>query len=404
MGPFRFGCKKIAGSRPVPAAENVAAVDEKRRDLRMAWCRDYKAGADGAANRLTVMGLPAAATRCALYTRMDAFEKRWNLNLRDTARLEDFQLVRTVGLGAFGRVLYVTARISKRGYAMKAMKKQKLVVMEQVERVFAEKRILQSVVHPFMVNLRFVFKTNSYLFIVMPFVPGGELYSYMRAFKSFTEEQSRFVSAQLILALQYLHSMNIVYRDLKPENILLECDGYIKLTDFGFAKRVTSADRKTTSFVGTPEYMAPEMLVRVRRMQGYGLTVDWWALGVLVYECVAGAPPFSGASLLQVFDHIVKGQYEIPDHFSDPLADLVMRLFETDESRRIGCGAAGSDEIRAHQWYASVNWQALLEKKLPSEFVPKCSGDDPTINFEKFDEDPMEDAVKDEYSSLFRHF
>lgn len=364
-------------------------------------CRKHDANAD---ELMAVVGAPAATPNRSLFTKADAFEKRWNLSLRDTARLEDFVLHRTVGLGAFGRVLYVTAKMSKRSYAMKAMKKEKLVRMEQVERVFAEKRILQSVVHPFMVNLRFVFKTNSYLYIVMPFVPGGELYSYMRAFKTFSESQSMFVSGQLILALQYLHNMNIVYRDLKPENILLECDGYIKITDFGFAKRVALTDRRTTSFVGTPEYMAPEMLVRVRRMKGYGVTIDWWALGVLIYECVAGMPPFSGASLLQVFDRIVKGQYEIPDQFSDPLADLVMRLFETDESRRIGCGPAGSDEIKTHQWYANMNWQALLEKKLPSEFVPKCTNDDPTANFDVFEEEPMEDAVRDEYSSLFRHF
>lgn len=393
---------RLPGKQIIIASAADHAVVDAKVDDKEARRREH----DG--NKKALMSAPATPSQGqGLFTKADAFERRWNLNLRDTAKLEDFVVHRTVGLGAFGRVLYVTAKMRNHGYAMKAMKKEKLVRMEQVERVLAEKRILQSVVHPFMVNLRFVFKSNSYLFMVMPFVAGGEIYSYMRAYKTFSEAQCRFVSGQLILALQYLHAMGIVYRDLKPENVLLDCDGYVKITDFGFAKRIggaAGAQPSTTSFVGTPEYMAPEMLVRVRRAKGYSFTVDWWALGVLVYECAAGEPPFSGASLLQVFDHIVKGRYEIPEQFSDPLADLLMQLFETDESRRIGCGQLGSDEIKAHQWYASMNWQALLEKKLPSEFMPKCGANDPTANFDRFEEEPLEEAVKDEYSSLFRHF
>ncbi len=333
----------------------------------------------------------------------ESFEKRWNLNLRETAAEGDFHVFRTVGLGAFGRVFYVKHKKNKHDYAMKTMKKEKIVRMEQVNRVFLEKRILQSVVHPFLTNLRFVFKTNSYLHIVMPFVRGGEIFSYLRSMRMFSERQTRFYSGQIILALQYLHGAGIVYRDLKPENVLLECDGYIRITDYGFSKRL-EGQKTTVSFVGTPEYMAPEMLVRSRRLRGYSYSVDWWSLGVFIYESAAGMPPFLGSSLLQVFDNIVKGQYQIPDHFGAAMADLVQKLFLNDVGARIGCRASGAEELKAHEWFSDMNWQALIEKKVPSEFVPNCTVADVTSNFDLYYEEPLEQATDEEYVEEFKNF
>lgn len=342
------------------------------------------------------------ATSPSLDIQKERFEKRWNLNLHDTADLSDFQIHRTVGVGAFGRVLYVMHKKNKHDYALKMMLKEKIVRTDQVSRVFFEKRIMMATAHPYLVDLRFVFKTNSYLCIVMPFIRGGEIYSYLRSKKTFSEYQTRFYSAQIILALQYMHRMNILYRDLKPENILLECDGYIKITDFGFAKRIEN--KKTKSFVGTPEYMAPEMLIKERRLEGYGFSVDWWSLGVFIYESAAGQPPFSGSSLLQVFDKIVKCQFRIPDHFSLGLSDLVDQLFQLEVSKRIGCSEQGAEQIKAHPWFQLLNWQALFEKKIPPEFVPNCKLADPTANFDQYEETSLEDTPEVQYAEEFKMF
>lgn len=330
------------------------------------------------------------------------FENRWKLVLRDTASLDDFEIIRTIGVGAFGRVLCVKNKTNKRFYALKVLQKEKIVRLEQVQRVFNEKRILQSVVSPFLVDLRFVFKTNSYLFLVMPMIRGGETYSYLRTLKRFSEFQTKFYSGQITLAFQYLHSMNIVYRDLKPENILLECDGYVKIIDFGFAKRLENGS--TTSFVGTPEYMAPELLIRTKRILGYGCSVDWWTLGIFIYESACGEPPFAGSSLLQIFDRIVKRKYKVPNDLSENLVNLIDSILQTDLNDRIGCKGKGAEEIKNHPFFKDMDWQALYDKKIPAEFVPSCEGEDFTKNFEKFEELPFEERSKEEYVEEFKDF
>ncbi|XKL64091.1 hypothetical protein PGB90_004177 [Kerria lacca] len=333
-----------------------------------------------------------------------SFEKRWNIPMRQSASLENFEIHRTVGRGAFGRVLYVLEKRRKVDYAMKVMRKEKIVRTGQIKRVILEKRILLAVVHPFLVNLRFVFKTNSNLFLVMPFIKGGEIYGYMRTFNMFSENQTRFYSGQIILALQYLHEMGILYRDLKPENILMECDGYIKITDFGFAKRLENKDKITMSFVGTPEYMAPEMLIRAKRLSGYSFSVDWWMLGVFIYESASGGLPFYGSSLLNLFNNIVKAEYTIPTHFSVAITDLIKNLFQVDVRSRIGSRKNGVEELKTHVWFENLNWQALLEKKLPTEFVPNCTNSDATSNFAYFEEEPFEESQTEEFVNEFKDF
>ncbi|XP_065217362.1 cAMP-dependent protein kinase catalytic subunit gamma-like [Planococcus citri] len=330
------------------------------------------------------------------------FEKKWKLILRDTAKLSDFEIIRTIGVGAFGRVLCVKNLKNQKYYALKALKKEKIVRLEQVQRVHYEKRILQSVVSPFLVDLRFVFKTNSYLFLVMPMIRGGEIYSYLKTLRHFSEHQTRFYSAQIILAFQYLHSLNVVYRDLKPENVLLECDGYIKIIDYGFAKRLEGD--KTTSFVGTPEYMAPEMLIKTRRAEGYSCSVDWWTLGIFVYECITGEPPFAGASLLQLFDSIVKKRYRPSAEIGPNVIDLIDNLLQVDVAERLGCKGKGSEELKKHVFFAGLNWHALYEKKITPEFVPPCQGDDFTKNFERFEELPFHETEVEEFVDEFKEF
>lgn len=333
----------------------------------------------------------------------DRFEKRWKMKIANTAQFDDFDWKRTIGIGSFGRVVYATHKRSHHSYAIKILNKSTVVRMEQVEQTLMEKRILQSVTSKFLIDLRYVFKTNSNLFLVMPFIQGGELFTYMRNSDSFADSQVMFYAAQVVLAFEYLHAMDIVYRDLKPENVLLDCDGYLRMVDYGFAKRLGS-DGKTYSFVGTPEYVAPEMLIPNQRRSGYGFSVDWWSLGVFVWELKSRQTPFAGDSLFQVFDRIVKGKYSLPKNWDTVLADLLKRIFQVDVTKRIGCGVNGSNEIKDHAWFATVSWGLLYAKKVEPPFLPQCSNEDVLSNYLHFEEKPIRESDKEEYAQLFQNF
>lgn len=202
---------------------------------------------------------------------------------RKTLRLtlEDFNIKQTVGTGSFARVHLAQSKINDKYYAIKAINKKDLVSRRQVEHAQNERYILGSVSHPFIVKLWGTFQSESHVFLVMDYIPGGELFRQIRTKKGFTEEHAKFYAAEVMLALEYLHTQDVAYRDLKPENILIDHRGHIKLTDFGFAKKVTDI---TWTVCGTPDYLAPEII----RSQGYTKAVDWWSLGVLIYEMLTG--------------------------------------------------------------------------------------------------------------------
>lgn len=346
---------------------------------------------------------PDTPTDSPIEGERDRFEKRWKMNVSNTAQFDDFDWKRTIGLGSFGRVVYAIHKRSHHGYAIKILNRSTIVRMEQVERTLMEKRILQSVTSKFLIDLRYVFKTNSNLFLVMPFIQGGELFTYMMKSDSFPDSQVMFYAAQVVLVFEYLHSMDIVYRDLKPENVLLDCDGYLRIVDYGFAKRLGS-DRKTYSFVGTPEYVAPEMLIPNQRRAGYGFSVDWWSLGVFVWELKGRQTPFAGDNLFQLFDRIVKGKYTLPKNWDAQLGDLLKRIFQVDVTKRIGCGGSGSNEIKGHAWFSAVSWGLLYAKKVEPAFIPPCSDEDVLSNYSHFEEKPVSESEKEEYAQLFQHF
>ena len=245
------------------------------------------------------------------------------------------------------------------------------------------------------------YKDEKNLYMLMEYVAGGEIFSHLRRANWFSNETTRFFSGAIVLAIQYLHAKGIVYRDLKPENLLLDQHGYMKITDFGFAKTV--ADR-TWTLCGTPEYLAPEII----QSKGHGKGVDWWALGILIFEMLAGYPPFFDENPFGIYQKILAGKIDFPRHFDIQAKDLVRKLLSADRTKRIGNLKNGAEDIKKHKWYKGFDWNLLYGYQYRSPIVPEIRSEGDTHNFDKYPESvedlsgPIVDAATSE--KLFYDF
>uniref|UniRef100_A0A8C7KVI9 Protein kinase cAMP-dependent X-linked catalytic subunit n=1 Tax=Oncorhynchus kisutch TaxID=8019 RepID=A0A8C7KVI9_ONCKI len=288
-----------------------------------------------------------SAKTCASSPMLLAGAASLTLNNR-TYSLDDLDTIATVGTGTFGRVFLVKDKKSRAFYALKAMKIPDVIRLKQEQHVHNEKEVLTEVNHPFLIRLFWTHHDDRLLYMLMDYVPGGELFSYLRSRGRFSNTTGLFYSTEIVCAIEYLHSKEIVYRDLKPENILLDSEGHIRLTDFGFAKKLSD---RTWTLCGTPEYLAPEVI----QSKGHGRAVDWWALGILVFEMLAG--------------------------------DLIKKFLVIDRARRLGNMKNGADDVKKHRWFKSIDWDGVPLRKLKPPIVPKVSHEGDTSNFDAYPED-----------------
>jgi len=315
---------------------------------------------------------------------------------------------RCIGVGTFGRVRVAEVSSVKDEHhqpvviAIKIMKKTELVRLKQVEHVKNEVHILQAIDHPFIATLYHSFMDDRNLYLLQEFVPGGQLYRLIGHNQRLPNNSARFYAAQVVMAMQYFHGEHIIYRDLNPENVLLDEQGYVKLVDFGFAKRINLDDisAKTWTLCGTPEYLAPEII----QSKGHSKEVDWWALGILMHEMLAGFPPYYDQDQFKIYQQILGPKKEFPKHFEPHAVELIGKLLTKERKARIGSSKNGAEDIKKHKWYRGLNWAALYNRTMsvPSEasasalcetqgpkqlLLPKTGVE--ASNFENFEEYPL---------------
>lgn len=302
--------------------------------------------------------------------------------------IEDFDQLKILGQGAFGKVVLAQKKDNKKIYAIKILKKREILATDQLEHTLAEKLILSHVNHPFLVGLEYSFQTVERVYFVMEFMKGGELFQHLRKVKKFTEEQAKFFAACVTLGLGHLHTKNYIYRDLKLENILLDELGYAKLTDFGLAKFIQKGDKALT-FCGTPEYLAPEVILG----KGHNRPADWWSLGILIYEMMHGLPPFYSTNMNMMYKRAIKDTVHWKSNvkISKNAKDIIVKLLSKNPRKRLG-SEADSLEVLSHPWFESLDWTDLLERKLKSPYIPETSG---TNWIHNFDSDFTSQKIRD---------
>ncbi|XP_020540672.1 probable serine/threonine protein kinase IRE isoform X1 [Jatropha curcas] len=318
-----------------------------------------------------------------------------NTYSKDRTSIEDFEIIKPISKGAFGRVFLAKKRATGDLFAIKVLKKADMIRKNAVESILAERNILISVRYPFVVRFFYSFTCRENLYLVMEYLNGGDLYSLLRNLGCLDEDMARMYIAEVVLALEYLHSLSVIHRDLKPDNLLIGQDGHLKLTDFGLSKvgLINSTDdlsgtsfsstdffddhetkshnsskrdqRQKHSVVGTPDYLAPEILLGM----GHGATADWWSVGIILFELLVGLPPFNAETPQQIFDNIMNRDIpwpKVPEEMSFEACDLIDKLLTENPVQRLG--ATGAKEVKQHPFFRNINWDTLARQK--ATFIP----------------------------------
>ena len=330
---------------------------------------------------------------------------------------DDFDIIKVIGRGYIGKVYLVKYKKNGKYYAMKMMRKDQILSEELKDNILLEKNILMEAQCDFILSLSFFYQTQERMYFITPFLQGGDLYHKLKTDFIFDEDLVKFYSAQIAIALQYLHDFGIVYRDLKPENILLDEDGYIKLCDFGASVKLHGTE-KDFNFAGSPEYASPEMI----SYQGHTAMTDWWSLGILIYEMLYGFTPFFNLDKDRMYELIINGSISFPEYFkdkngekeivykvSDEARSLINKLLEKDPGSRLG--REGLEEIKKEPFFYGIYFDDLNKKRNKALFIPEINKNDITNNFDEeyinldMAESPVENWINnDEYTDSFQNF
>uniref|UniRef100_A0A6Q2ZJ76 cGMP-dependent protein kinase n=1 Tax=Esox lucius TaxID=8010 RepID=A0A6Q2ZJ76_ESOLU len=315
---------------------------------------------------------------------------------------QDLKVIATLGMGGFGRVELVKLTDEDTTFALKCIKKKHIVDTRQQEHIYSEKNILQQTNSQFIVRLFRTFRDDKYVYLLMEACLGGELWSILRDMSYFEEQTGRFCIACVLEAFDYLHTRGIIYRDLKPENLLLGAEGYVKMADFGFAKRI-GMGKKTWTFCGTPEYVAPEVIMN----KGHDFGADCWSLGILIYELLTGSPPFSGTDPIKIYTMVLHGieKVDFPKRISKRPDDLIRRLCKLNPVDRLGNKKNGIIDIKKHKWFQGFNWEGLRRQKLISPLKREVKCSEGPMDHSHFDTFPPElEDPPDELSGWDKDF
>ncbi|KAL2312224.1 Serine/threonine-protein kinase psk1 [Schizosaccharomyces pombe] len=294
-------------------------------------------------------------------------------------RPADFQPLTVLGRGSYGKVLLVKQKNTGRLFAQKQLKKASIVLRAKgLEQTKNERQILEEVRHPFICRLYYAFQDHDRLYLILQYAPGGELFSHLAEQRMLPEDVVAFYTAELTLALIHLHKLGIVYRDLKPENCLLDAEGHILLTDFGLSK-VAENGADCRSFVGTEEYCAPEILLE----QPYDHAVDWWSMGILIFDLLTGSPPFTANNHKRIMEKITRAKPNIPFYVTSDARDIINKFLKKNPKQRLGADGPekGYDAIKKHRIYRRIDWNKLEKRMLPPPIVPCITNPEAAENF-----------------------
>jgi len=302
-----------------------------------------------------------------------------------TLSMNDFNIISVLGRGYYGKVMLVEHKSTTSIYALKTVHKSRMINEKKVDNVIAERNILLIVDHPFIVSLKFAFQTESKLYLGLEYVPGGELFHLVQNNIRIPQLQIRFYIAEVAVAIQYLHSLKVLYRDLKLENVLICEDGHIKLTDFGLSKWLGSTpDYTTRTFCGTNEYLAPEVIMGAN----YGFEIDWWALGIFTFEFAFGKTPFHDANEKKIYQNILKKDPKFPKSAREDLIGFVSILLEKDPKKR-----ANFDDIKRHVYMKGINWNGVISKDSKPPYMPYILSGRRATNFSSsYRNEPKKDS------------
>ncbi|TDH71047.1 hypothetical protein CCR75_004637 [Bremia lactucae] len=380
-----FATSKVLDQAPQKASEAPTLCQEKNTDRRRRFTlnkltRKHHAITEAENEDAADVSYPVST---------DSFS---DLSLKEsglthTVGPQDFDLLCVIGQGAFGKVIQVRHQPTGEILAMKIVSNKYIVQHNSVSCLQAERDIMTKISHPFLISLKYAFQTKSNVYLVMPFVAGGELFHHLHRQGLLLESSAKFYAAEIVLALEHLHSKGIIHRDLKPENVLLGADGHICLTDFGLAKEMAAEDDLTSTMCGTNEYMPPEMI----RRKAYNKAVDWWALGALIYEMVTGYPPFRHKNRKKLHHKILNEKLLLPKWLGADTHSILKQLLERNVDKRLGSGKStmfqvkGVQAIKKHAFFKSIDWGLLEQKTVqPPILLNVVSNTDTTYFSEEF--------------------